>query len=441
MATKHGLADGDLEFLIDPSTRNIVKLYDGKAYLMQYDHQSESITFKVPRYIENHDMKECDVVQVHYENVSTGTNSSLRQSYRGAEVITDIKLEGDGDTPHDDDYIIFSWLVPSSATSYAGTLKFQLKFICHDADIPSIVTYRWHTNINSDISITPGLAYEEENMHPSSTATLKSLEIEETAEGVNIILDGIYHTVYHGEFHPDYLEHLELKQNKVTAIDEYSDDLQYPTAAAVRTLVEDTETDIEARTDEKLAAKQETLDEHWTAIQDLTTAIGTNATDIATNAEAIAANAAVLEEISPSAFERKLREISPFIALQPNENGQYPVEAGKTYRVYAQNNTAELHVRYIDNTTEKTARVGIIPSSTDYLPYVNVLIAELKTVDNGTTGPYVDKITIKYAVDGGEMITYTGEVSGGNLDLDSPTLFFSGDIEAVAEENYRPWLK
>ena len=56
MVTKHPVLDTDLHFIINPANRSIVKQYDGKAHIMQYDHNSERLTFDVPRHIEEHDL-------------------------------------------------------------------------------------------------------------------------------------------------------------------------------------------------------------------------------------------------------------------------------------------------------------------------------------------------------------------------------------------------
>lgn len=233
MATKHEVKDTDLHFLIDPSTRSINKQYEGKAHLMQYDHNSESLTFEVPRYIEEHDMSLCDVIQIHYENTSTGTSVSMRKTYRDIETV---KRE---DLTVNEETIEFSWLIPETATTFAGMLKFQLKFICYDDESEEVVGYKWHTTVNEDISIVAGLTYSESTLPDSVKATLQTLEVVETEEGVDVILDGATYHIYHGGYASEVLGTTELKANKVDTIDPINENLtnrEYPSVKAVQKL-------------------------------------------------------------------------------------------------------------------------------------------------------------------------------------------------------------
>ena len=160
MVMKHDVMDADRNFIVQADTRKIVKETNTKPYLMQYDHNSEALTFEVPIHIENHDMSLCDAIQIHYENTSTGTSSSARKSYRGIHTIKKEEITVNTDT------ITFSWLVPDSATSYPGTLKIQLKFICYNQEelwltkewgaspLPIVGTYIW-TN-GTDIYYSQG---------------------------------------------------------------------------------------------------------------------------------------------------------------------------------------------------------------------------------------------------------------------------------------------
>lgn len=233
MATKHNVRDADIHFTVNPVTRNIDSKTSGKMHLMQYDHNSEVFTFEIPRYIEQHDMAQCDSIQVHYENTSAGTSASLRKTYRGICTIDKSAINTDTE-----DVITFGWLVPDSATMIAGSLKFQLKFICLDNEDENIIGYRWHSNVNNDIAITAGLSHTEEDLPPSATAMLQSLEINEIREGVEIILDGIKYYVYHGGYSDEVMDTVELKANKTMVLDRNSTSVQYPSAAAVYDLVE-----------------------------------------------------------------------------------------------------------------------------------------------------------------------------------------------------------
>lgn len=231
MALKHNVKDADTHFVVDADTRKIIKANNNKVHLMQYDHNSEEFTFEVPLEIENHDMSQCDLIQVHYENTSVGTSSSMRRTYRGV-----CNIEKDNITVNEEN-ITFSWLISELATTFAGTLKFQLKFICYDNEDAGVEGYKWHTDVNEDIDIKAGLGYSAGDMTPAATATLQSIEIVETNEGVDIILNGIHHPVYHGSYADTVAGTIEIKANKTTSITNQSTNIQYPSAAAVYTFV------------------------------------------------------------------------------------------------------------------------------------------------------------------------------------------------------------
>ena len=237
MAMKHIVTDSvsDSHFRVDPNTRKII--YDtssGKTKLMQYDHNSERFTFEVPRYIENHDMLRCDVIQVHYVNSSTGTSVSTRRSYRGVHIINDVALES-----ADADVITFTWLVPDTATMFAGPLKFQLKFICHDNEDVNVEGYTWHTDVNSDMTVTAGLEYAESEIDPATTATLQSLEIVEITGGIDVILDGVHHRLYNGEGGSSTsLPEIDVNDNgKVVEVVNGSYSIKYPSASSMMTYI------------------------------------------------------------------------------------------------------------------------------------------------------------------------------------------------------------
>lgn len=227
MALKHEIKDADVHFVVNADSRKIVKQNNTKVYLMQYDHNSEEFTFDVPRYIETHDMSECDVIQVHYENTSTGTSASMRKTYRGVKVIDQSKVEVD------EDIISFGWLVPENATTFAGTLKFQLKFICYDSEDGTTEGYKWHSDVNEDIGIKSGLGYAESDFDPTTTATLQSLEIVEIEGGLEIILDGMHYALYSGGGGTVIPTDVERTSNKVTSVGKNSTNAQYPSAKAV----------------------------------------------------------------------------------------------------------------------------------------------------------------------------------------------------------------
>lgn len=150
MGHEHKIVDLDPMFVVDPDTRAIVSMSDTKTTLMQYDHNSERITFAVPRYREEHDMSLCKApdgrIEIHYINI--GVNGK-----RNEDVYDDID---DLDTFEDDEgeWVTFSWLVSQNATMYEGSLSFVIRFICGSEEE---FDYVWNTALCNDISIGKGM--------------------------------------------------------------------------------------------------------------------------------------------------------------------------------------------------------------------------------------------------------------------------------------------
>ena len=73
----HNVYDTDNKFTIDGITRAIKNVSSSKTTVMQFDHNSEVFTFEVPRYIEGHDMTECNRVKCI---ISTLTQSQRKKT-------------------------------------------------------------------------------------------------------------------------------------------------------------------------------------------------------------------------------------------------------------------------------------------------------------------------------------------------------------------------
>ena len=135
MAHAHTVTDSDKRFTIKPIDRTIINL-SGKTVLMQGDHNSERFTFEVPRYIDGHDMSECNKIEIHYVNGSSS----------GVYEVTDMKVDSGDET-----LIIFSWLISWRCTQNTGPLNFGIRFKCLTGDV---VDYAWSTAIYSGITIS-----------------------------------------------------------------------------------------------------------------------------------------------------------------------------------------------------------------------------------------------------------------------------------------------
>ena len=157
MAHLHDVYDTDRQFSIDIVSRTIKNNSTSKTTLMQYDHNSERFSFEMPRYIEGHDMLECDGVEVHYVN---GTNGGIYK-------VQDLQVHKDDETK-----VVCSWLISQNATQIVGALDFLLRFYCTtDGEID----YVWNTSIFKGITITKGI-YNENIVAEQYTETIKAWE-------------------------------------------------------------------------------------------------------------------------------------------------------------------------------------------------------------------------------------------------------------------------
>lgn len=143
MAHIHSVYDTDPHFTIDPTTRAIKNESTKNTTVIQYDHNSERFTFEIPRYIDGHDMTQCNKVEVHYINKDT----------KGIYIVDDMQL-----SPSDDNVAIFSWLVSQNATRFIDKLRFSIRFSCVTNEV---VDYAWNTAIYSDISVSSGIFNNE----------------------------------------------------------------------------------------------------------------------------------------------------------------------------------------------------------------------------------------------------------------------------------------
>jgi hypothetical protein len=123
---------------------------------MQYDHNSERLTFDAPKTVDEHDMTLCDRVEIHFINI--GSNGKKNDGV--CHVETPLKVKED-----DSDKVEFTWLVSQEATMYAGTLSFAIRFICTEiVDGISYEKYRWNTAICNSIAIGAGISSADKHV-------------------------------------------------------------------------------------------------------------------------------------------------------------------------------------------------------------------------------------------------------------------------------------
>lgn len=145
MGHLHSVIDTDAFFVIDPVSRAIKSPSSNKRTIIQFDHNSEQITFECPRYIDGHDMSVCNRVEIHYLNVSA--RNGLEN--KGLYISEDLAVKGD-----DKDKVTCSWLISQNATQYVGSLSFLVRFCCVSGED---VTYAWNTAVTNSIIVSEGL--------------------------------------------------------------------------------------------------------------------------------------------------------------------------------------------------------------------------------------------------------------------------------------------
>lgn len=149
MSHKHPLNTFTPDFKINAVTREVIQVQpDVLITLMQYDHNSESLRFECPRFIDGHDMSLCNKVEVHFVNSDVAASVSRGGYY----TVTDIAVNSS-----DPSLVNFSWVVSRNSTENVGTLVFSVRFICTTDDV---IDYVWHTLPFTYVSVDQGLVNE-----------------------------------------------------------------------------------------------------------------------------------------------------------------------------------------------------------------------------------------------------------------------------------------
>lgn len=144
------VTDLDTWYVVDTVTREISCKSPNPKVLMQNDHDSERLTFEIPRFIEGRDVGKCNEVQVYYINI----DSKSRKTSTGVYTIEDLEVY-----PFLNDVVIGSWLISRNATRYRGILNFMLRFA--QIDDAGNVKYAWSTKIFESIDVGEGLNSDE----------------------------------------------------------------------------------------------------------------------------------------------------------------------------------------------------------------------------------------------------------------------------------------
>jgi hypothetical protein len=163
MSHLHSVYDTDTHLKIDGFTRAITNQSTTKNIIVQHDHNSERITFELPRYIDGHDMSTCNVVQVHYINIDQATKAQNKGLYE----VDDLQI-----SPDSTNVVICSWLISGNATQYVGGLSFIVRFSCVTN---GNIDYAWNTSVFSGISVSSGI-YNSEAIVEQYADVLESWE-------------------------------------------------------------------------------------------------------------------------------------------------------------------------------------------------------------------------------------------------------------------------
>lgn len=163
MSHIHNVYDSDNKFIVDGISRIIKNASTSKTTVMQFDHNSEVFTFEVPRYIEGHDMTECNRVEVHYLNI----DSTTKQENEGIYLVEDLTINADDETK-----LTCSWVISQNATGLVGALNFLLRFICLTDDV---IDYVWNTSIYTGIYVSKGI-YNSDIVAEQYIDTIKAWE-------------------------------------------------------------------------------------------------------------------------------------------------------------------------------------------------------------------------------------------------------------------------
>lgn len=150
MAHIHDVIDTDIHYKIDSISRSITNINETKRTLVQNDHNSERLTFEIPRYIEGHDLTTCNSVQIHYINIDINE----KDVNPGVYTVKDVGIKND-----DESTVIFTWLISNEATKYKGTINFTIRFACVDDE--GNIDYAWNTLTFESIYVSKGICNSE----------------------------------------------------------------------------------------------------------------------------------------------------------------------------------------------------------------------------------------------------------------------------------------
>ena len=214
MIHEHIVKDTDKHFSIDPATREIVN-ESGKIVLVQGDHKSEQFTFSIPRYVDGHDMSQCNMVQVHYTNTDKETGAVNEDVYETSDLRVD---------PDSEDAVIFSWLITANATQYVGSLVFSISYNCVSEN--GDIEYSWNTVDYTGISIKSRHNNSESvvTTYPDVLAKWRADTFQMVQDQIDMTVDGTAYVNRSGDTMIGALNVLDPTENAHAANKGYVDE-------------------------------------------------------------------------------------------------------------------------------------------------------------------------------------------------------------------------
>jgi hypothetical protein len=170
--------DSDPHFTINPITRQITNDSNKKTVLIQNDHNSERFSFRLARFVEGHDMAECNRVEIHFSD----------NGFEDVHEVDDLQIDTE-----DENSVVFSWQIRNNATKNVGRLEFSIRFACINDD--GSIDYAWHTAIHSGITISKGMNNSEavvSGVIPDVLAQWKNEILNEFDSAISDALGGSY---------------------------------------------------------------------------------------------------------------------------------------------------------------------------------------------------------------------------------------------------------
>ena len=137
---------GDLEpHIIIDKKRKVSVPDELKRIAVQHDHNIETVTFDCPRYWDGNDMSQ-NRICINYKR-----HDGILGSYVASNIIVD---ETDDTTMH------FDWTISQDVTVKDGSLMFLVCIKKFDTDTGEEIN-NWHSELNTEMSISKGLECDE----------------------------------------------------------------------------------------------------------------------------------------------------------------------------------------------------------------------------------------------------------------------------------------